>query len=326
MFVSKFNDSEYRFNEDHVVIDGREYSYSLMTDIAHKAGETPAVVFTYDGERVTMPYNKEEYKAILPFFIQANKLNPEEEAAEAAIVEHEAQETEAPAEEEPDFSYDPEEETAVESEVPAEAEPDFSYDLEEETAVEPEVPAEAGPDFSYDPEEETAVEPEVPAAAEAPVEPKAPDGSSAVADKVGNLPMRKILIAAAIIAALIIAIVAIVMASGKSVDGLNSRVKVETLKTESGDEYKVAVIEDDASVDAYAVDYFKSCFKEDDKVQWVYNKKTKQTVMFADHDDTVLVCVYDHVDGEEEDPTLLGSGKLRETYLIYPQTDEIVQL
>ena len=336
MFSTSYNGKEYTFHDDHMTRDGLVLDYSKMTEIAHKAGETPAIVFTYDDQRITMPYNKEEYKKVLPYFIHANKLKPEEEAAEAAVVEGDTY-TEQPSTGETQIPADEgQEEAQIEEPATEEPAPETPAEAEAETfEVEPSPKTEAGVAVAAESAEDSTTAAEF--ASEATVDPETNDfentsepqaaetqKSNGLAGSLKALPMKKVLIAAAIIVAIIIAIIAIVASLGKSVDGLNDRVKLDTVTTESGDEYKIAVIDEDVTVEDFAVDYHAKCFKDGDKVQWVYNKKTDQTIMFADQNEAVLVCVYEHVDGEESDPSLLGTGKLRESWILYPQTGELM--
>ena len=325
MFVSKHNGKEYCFHEDHMTIDGVALDYSRMTDIAHKAGDTPAIVFTYDGNRITMPYNKEDYRAVLPYFINANRRKSAEETpAEPEFV----YEPEAPAE--PEFVYEPEAATETQQQT----EPEFVYEpevydapVEQEVYTEPEAVVE--PEAYEAPvEQEVYTEPEAVVEPETPAETKTKAAKAAgLGAKIGsikNLPKKKLIIIAAIMAAIIVAIVAFVGLAGKSVEGIDGGVDTKTVKTNAGDTIKMSQIDDDVSVDEYALNYYNSCFKEGDTVHWIYNKATNQTILFADQDGTVLVCVYEHVDGDEEDPSLLGMGTLEETWLLYPETGEMI--
>jgi len=198
----------------------------------------------------------------------------------------------------------------------------------EEQAVEPEpepVETEAEPE----PEPaEPEPEPEPVETALEPAKHKTSPGEKigTLTGRIKSMPTRTLIIIAAVIAALIIAVVAFVLAGGKSVDGLHSRIKIETVEVENGEKYGVAVIEDDADVEDYALDFYKKFHEEDGGYLWVINKETDRTVMFANHGDEVLVCEFVYVEGEEEDVSLLGSGRMTRTWIMYPQNDELIMV
>ena len=421
MFKTRYQNNEYVFNDDHVLVDGVQLQYSEMVDITHRASDPPAFVFTYGDRRITMPYEKADAKQILEYFKLANTMEPvlpveEGEIHEVSLDPGQPAEPAQPAEAEPEYTEpaqpaepeyvepepeyvepaQPAEPEYVEPEpvytepVPEYVEPAPEYVEPAQEYIEPAQPAEPEYVEPAQPAEPEYVEPAQPAEPEfveptsefveptqpaepeyvepapsveqsavdldQPVEQSAVDLEQLVgqieeavqsgatqpeqaatkvsaANKFGNLIARiklmqtkKLIIIAAIIVAVILAIILLLGGMGKSVDGLDSRVKLKTMTMENGQEYKIAEISSDAAVPDYALNYYNTCFEEGDKIHWLINKKTNQTILFSDADGAVLIDSFESIEGEKDDPKLLGTGQIIGTWFMYPETGEIIDL
>lgn len=78
------------FTGQSLTFAGREFLYSKMSDIAHRGGENPAFVFTYEGKRLAMPYDPKDKDIIMRIFQQViamNKKRAEEAAKEEPVEE-----------------------------------------------------------------------------------------------------------------------------------------------------------------------------------------------------------------------------------------------
>lgn len=290
LFVSKHLDTEYCFYEDYMTVNGTPLRYSEMVDIDEVEGDSPAFVFNYGGKRFDLPYDPRYKEQIRPFFVKA------------ALME-------------PTIKMEPEPAESYEEPVD---EPEETVDEPAEIIEEPE---ETVDELAETPEESVAEE-VAPAAAKLPLSEKV----AGVSGKLKGISKKTLLIIAAVIVALVVCIILIATTGGKSVEGLDEKVKVEKATTEAGEEYKMTVIDEDADVEDYALNYYKECFKEGDKYHWIVNKGKGETVLLMDQDGQVLVCTFDYVEGEEEDPSILGSGSMRNTWIIYPENDQMIEV
>lgn len=77
------------FTGQSLTFAGREFLYSKMSDIAHRGGENPAFVFTYEEKRLAMPYNPKDKDTIMRLFQQVIAMNRkrEEQAAKEEPIE-----------------------------------------------------------------------------------------------------------------------------------------------------------------------------------------------------------------------------------------------
>lgn len=86
------------------------------------------------------------------------------------------------------------------------------------------------------------------------------------------------------------------------------------------------IVDSDADVFDYCVDYYKEMFVSDDEIHGIVNFSTNTTSKISVLYEGVLdVCTYDYVDGEEHDAKLLFSGDLLKEDFISIETGEPVE-
>ena len=135
------------------------------------------------------------------------------------------------------------------------------------------------------------------------------------------VPKKTLVIAGAIVVVLLFIVLLLVgNRTGQSVKGIDDEVELKTVTTETGEKYKVAVIEGDIDIERAALDYYRTCYEEGDGVHWLVDPTLQKTVMITESNGTVLVCAFEYTEGEEEEPSLLGTGELTETWILDPET------
>lgn len=86
------------------------------------------------------------------------------------------------------------------------------------------------------------------------------------------------------------------------------------------------IVDSDADVFDYCVDYYKEMFVSDDEIHGIVNFSTNTTSKISVLYEGVLdVCTYDYVDGEEHDAKLLFGGDLLKEDFISIETGEPVE-
>ena len=56
------------------------------------------------------------------------------------------------------------------------------------------------------------------------------------------------------------------------------------------------------------------------------NTNTDETLVITDNGGSVLAMSFEHVEGEEEDVNLLGTGQVKKTWIIYPDEGYMVEI
>ena len=299
MFKTNYQNIEYCFYDDYMTVAGAPIRYSEMVDITHKGGEVPSFAFTYGDRRFTIPYEPADRNMIAPYFVKANKTPSELNKSE---------------------------------ELPA-GEPEYTEPAENEVPVEPAENAEQ-PEYTEPAESE--------AAAEAPTEEfellgeensKAASGGLGSKIKsssagLGAVSKKTKLIIGIIAAAVILGIILFVALGGmgQSIEGMDGRVRSHDIEAKNGQVQTVAEIDTDADVEDYAADFAKKCMDGKSNAYWLFNEKKKETVMFSNQDGVILICSFDMVDGEKDDPEIYGTGAIRSTWIYYMDSGELVKI
>ena len=320
MFKTNYQNIEYCFYDDYMTVAGAPIRYSEMVDITHKGGEVPSFAFTYGDRRFTIPYEPADRNMIAPYFVKANKTPSELNKSE-----------ELPAGE-PEYTEPAENEVPVEPAENAE-QPEYTEPAESEVPLEPTENAEQ-PEYTEPAESE--------AAAEAPTEEFEPLGeenskaaSGGLGSKIksssaglGAVSKKTKLIIGIIAAAVILGIILFVALGGmgQSIEGMDGRVRSHDIEAKNGQVQTVAEIDTDADVEDYAADFAKKCMDGKSNAYWLFNEKKKETVMFSNQDGVILICSFDMVDGEKDDPDIYGTGAIRSTWIYYMDSGELVKI
>ena len=362
MFKTSYQNIEYCFYDDYMTVAGAPIRYSEMADITHKGGAAPSFAFTYGDRRFTIPYEPADRNMIAPYFVKAYKtpseLNktaetPMEQPEYAEPIEQpeytEPAEYEAPAEQ-PEYTEPAD--TMEYIEQPEYAEPaEYAEPIEQPEYTEPveqpeyEAPTEyiEQPEYAEPAEATEYIEqPEYAAPAEPPAEELEPLGeekskaaSGGIGGKfkslpaaVGAMPKKTKLIIGIVAAAVILGIIlfAALGGGGQSVEGMDGRVKSHEIEGRSGEKQSVAEIDTDSDVEEYAADYCKKCMDGKTDIHWLFNEKKKETVMFSNQDGVILICSFDMVDGEKDNPDIFGTGVIRGTWIYYMDSGELVKI
>ncbi len=145
---------------------------------------------------------------------------------------------------------------------------------------------------------------------------------------VGAMPKKTKLIIGIVAAAVILGIIlfAALGGGGQSVEGMDGRVKSHEIEGRSGEKQSVAEIDTDSDVEEYAADYCKKCMDGKTDIHWLFNEKKKETVMFSNQDGVILICSFDMVDGEKDNPDIFGTGVIRGTWIYYMDSGELVKI
>lgn len=67
-FKTSVNGKPLIFYNDHLSYGGYNIAFNEISDIGHKSEDTPAIVFTYKGKRLALPYQPEEKMQIISIF------------------------------------------------------------------------------------------------------------------------------------------------------------------------------------------------------------------------------------------------------------------
>ncbi len=89
-FETTVNGKTLTFHDDHLNYAGRDILFSEISDIAKKAGDTPAMVFSYRGKRIALPYPSEDEKQVMDIFRKIHIQNKSQEkiSTETAYAEN----------------------------------------------------------------------------------------------------------------------------------------------------------------------------------------------------------------------------------------------
>ncbi len=220
-YTTEFNGKQYAFSDDQVTVNGIAIPYSEMTEIAHRGGDAPAFLFTYKGRRFALPHREEELKAILPYFVRAQQSAsanlplenavPIQPAASAAPAAEEPETYASPGAAEQEAYAAPEDEQTVYIEPGAPEQEAYAAPEDEQTAyIEPGAPEQE----VYDaPDDEQEIYAEAEAEGQDPF--AAPDDAGLSAGlasepeqpKKGFWTKGKLIIAAVVLVAIVVALV-----------------------------------------------------------------------------------------------------------------------
>ena len=98
-FSTSVNGKALAFTDSSVSYDGINYEYTMISDIKHRGGATPAFVFDYNGVSVEIPYNPEDKAIALSYFKKAAATTPPPVSAEEPLTSIDDMDGSNPAEE-----------------------------------------------------------------------------------------------------------------------------------------------------------------------------------------------------------------------------------
>lgn len=103
---------------------------------------------------------------------------------------------------------------------------------------------------------------------------------------------------------------------GKNIDDTEAHFSVSKVRNDVTGNWRISTIAESIDIQEYVVSYYYKYFTSDTEihaiVNFTYNTTTKISVMGNSLD----VCIYDYVDGEEHDAKLLFGGTLLKEYLV----------
>lgn len=101
---------------------------------------------------------------------------------------------------------------------------------------------------------------------------------------------------------------------------------LETVRNDVTNKWRLAKVTGNKSTEAYALDYYKRYFKEDNEVHAVVNFTLNTTARVTYTGGIINVSIYEHVNGEEQDAKKLFTGKKLAEYHIEVATGNIDQI
>ncbi len=294
--------------------------------------EQPEYAEPIEQPEYTEPVEQPEYEAPTEYIEQPEYAEPAEYEAPAEQPEY-AEPIEQPEyEAATEYIEQPEYAEPAEYEAPVE-QPEYEAPAEPTEYAEPAETAEA---TEYIEQPEYAEPAEPPAEELEPLgEEKSKAASGGIGGKfkslpaaVGAMPKKTKLIIGIVAAAVILSIIlfAALGGGGQSVEGMDGRVKSHEIEGRSGEKQSVAEIDTDSDVEEYAADYCKKCMDGKTDIHWLFNEKKKETVMFSNQDGVILICSFDMVDGEKDNPDIFGTGVIRGTWIYYMDSGELVKI
>lgn len=75
-FSTNVNGKALEFTDTSLSYDGIIYDYTMINDVKHRGGDSPAFIFDYNGERIEIPYNPDDKMIALSYFKKAANMNP----------------------------------------------------------------------------------------------------------------------------------------------------------------------------------------------------------------------------------------------------------
>lgn len=56
------------FTDKSIIFDGHELFYENISNIAHRGGDHPAMIFNYNGKRLALPYHPKDRNIVIKMF------------------------------------------------------------------------------------------------------------------------------------------------------------------------------------------------------------------------------------------------------------------
>lgn len=89
-----------------------------------------------------------------------------------------------------------------------------------------------------------------------------------------------------------------------------------SVRNDKTGKWRIATYNGSNQIKDYAKEYYEAYFESDDEIHFIVNLGLKTTSKITVIGDKLDVSVYEYVDGEEHDATLLASGMLLKQYQV----------
>lgn len=114
--------------------------------------------------------------------------------------------------------------------------------------------------------------------------------------------------------------------SGYDVPGIDEKIITLDVPDDTTGGWKYCTIAEAADPEEYALDYYKTCFEDGDKVHWIVNFGNNTTTSILDLNGMLTVTVHERVDGEEKSAKTMGDGMVYSEFMVNTDTGEITTI
>lgn len=109
------------------------------------------------------------------------------------------------------------------------------------------------------------------------------------------------------------------------VNGINITFS-KSVRNDTTGRWRLAKVADTTAIEDYALDYYKSFFKDDSEVHIIINYTLGTTSVMNAFDGMIYLDVHEYVDKEEHDASVLAGGMLLISYTINIETGEVEEV